>query len=111
MASGWDKESARHTMAKKFGKAPPYRDKKSSKITTPKRSGVIIEQPKQVGKQDSFFYNDTIASIKAKDGTEFWVSATGDIRILIGEDEYRNQKGAYEATNEHKLTDKKLKEL
>ena len=25
---GWDKESARHSMAKKFGKAPPYRKKK-----------------------------------------------------------------------------------
>ena len=24
---GWDKESARHSMAKKFGKAPPYRKK------------------------------------------------------------------------------------
>ena len=27
MTSGWDKDTARHSMAKKFGKAPPYRNK------------------------------------------------------------------------------------
>ena len=29
MGKGWDKEKARHSMAKKFGKAPPYRAKKN----------------------------------------------------------------------------------
>lgn len=32
MASGWDKDTARHSMAKKFGKAPPYRNKANIKV-------------------------------------------------------------------------------
>ena len=37
---GWDKESARHSMAKKFGKAPPYRKKKSV-LTNPKMLPIV----------------------------------------------------------------------
>jgi len=32
MASGWTKDKARHSMAKKFGKAPPYRNKANIKV-------------------------------------------------------------------------------
>jgi len=106
---GWKSESARHALARKGIKTG--RKTKPKKITLKTKPNIVINQPKLKGQEDSFFYDGTIASTKAKDGTEFWVSATGDIRIFIGEDEYRNQKGAYEATAEHKLTDKKLKEL
>jgi hypothetical protein len=35
MAKGWDKESARHSAAKKFGKAPPYRTEPKMAVYIP----------------------------------------------------------------------------
>ena len=46
MVKGWDKEKARHSMAKKFGKAPPYRKKDLTKGAWRKEFGYSQDIPK-----------------------------------------------------------------
>jgi hypothetical protein len=71
---------------------------------------VVIVQKKQRGKTNSFFYEGEIAHAKNNKGTIYSLIATGDIRIDINDDSYRNES-VHEAIDKYKLTDKKLLKL
>jgi hypothetical protein len=71
----------------------------------------IITEKVSDEKTDSIFYDGCdIAEITDDNGTRFIVIASGDIRININDDTYRNNQ-IDDAETKYKLTDKKLKEL
>ena len=74
MASGWDKESARHSMAKKFGKAPPYREKKMPAVVKPK-------QVKSWIKGTHFKINDKITVVAKRQNTRNGFRHIADLYI------------------------------
>ena len=43
MTKGWDRESARHSLAKRVGKAPPYRNNKKITIIKPKQADPLTK--------------------------------------------------------------------
>ena len=59
---------------------------------------------------DSFFYDGEIASAIAPDGTQLSLIATGDNRINIKDDSFRNSN-ITDAIDKYKLTDSKLRQL
>jgi len=71
---------------------------------------ITILQGKIEGKEDSFFYEGEIAATTKPNGTRLTLIACGDVRIRIGDEDYKNQQ-RFEAIETHKLTDKKLQEL
>ena len=56
--------------------------------------------------KDSFFYEGEIATITKKNGTQLLLIATGDIRIMLNGNCYRNGQ-----VDELDLTDRKLRNL
>jgi hypothetical protein len=63
-------------------------------------------------KTDSIFYDNCgdIAEITDDEGTLFTLISSGDIRINIGNDTYRNNQ-IDDAISKYKLTDNKIKKL
>lgn len=83
---------------------------KKEVITALKGFSPEILQEKIPNQTDSFFYEGTIAEITKPNGTILRLIATGDIRINIDEDTYRNNQ-TDDAISEHKLTDKRIRDL
>ncbi len=58
---GWDKESLRHSCAKKFGKAPPYRGKKNlghkKEFKSKFRYGDVVRLDPQILTTDPYGHN------------------------------------------------------
>ena len=69
-----------------------------------------IEQKKIKGKTDSFFYDGLIATHKKKNGTELELIATGHITININGERFCDGH-IQDAIEQHKLTNRKLREL
>ena len=59
---------------------------------------------------DSFFYEGEIATATKPNGTILSLIATGDIRINVGDTNFRNEQ-IDEAVKKYFLTDKKLRKL
>lgn len=83
---------------------------KKEVITALKGFSPEILQEKMPNQTDSFFYEGTIAEITKPNGTILRLIATGDIRINIDEDTYRNNQ-VDDATSKYKLTDKRIRDL
>ncbi len=71
---------------------------------------IVKVVPKKRGRIDSLFYAGEIAYTENLNGTKLSLIACGDIRIIIGDDEYRNGN-IWEGIDKYELTDKKLKKL
>jgi len=79
MTKGWDKESARHSAAAKFGKAPPYRSTK--KITSAQSPPTLKSWREERGGGSFEEYADRIL-------TDY--GDTPEIRAFIGREDAKN---------------------
>jgi len=72
MAKGWDKEKLRHSMAKRFGKAPPYRKKtKPTPYPTPTKKELYWTMEKPIKTKPKPVYKQVDSWIK---GTHFKIN-------------------------------------